>query len=341
MRVLYIGQLWRGSTCLERAKVLAEYGWDVVEFDVTTHLGRSSRFAQAIQHRLMWGPDVSRFNKDLVTFARGLGHADVVWIDKGLWVWPATVETLKTITGAVVVHYTPDPAFAVHTSRHFSCALPLYDLCVTTKRYELDRYRQAGARDVVFTWQGIDDRFVALDMQNVADEMARGGVVFIGHAERHYGEVLASVGHRHPELKIWGPGWERYATKHAAVRAFVRGGPIWGSDYTAELARASIGLGLLSKYCPDQFTTRTFEIPAAGALLVAERTEEHRELFEEGKEAEFYSSTEELEEKIDFYLRHDQARRRIAERGRRKTLSCYHWKHVLMPAIRAVEEMLT
>ena len=81
-----------------------------------------------------------------------------VWIDKGRWVFPSTLEKIKAWTGALLVHYTPDPAFIVHTSRHFEQSLSIYDLCVTTKRYELERYREAGAKQVVFTWQGIDDR---------------------------------------------------------------------------------------------------------------------------------------------------------------------------------------
>jgi spore maturation protein CgeB len=263
---------------------------------------------------------------------------DIVWIDKGRWVYPSTLQRIKLLTGSLLVHYTPDPAFSVHTSRHFERSLPIYDLCITTKRYEIERYREKGAKRVLFTWQGIDDRFVNYARCGAISGSDRSGIVFIGHCEMHYYRILAAVAGQHEDLKIWGDGWGRYARRYPGLRPFVKGGPLWGKDYVIGLASARIGLGLLSKYSPDQFTTRTFEIPASGTLLIAERTAEHQELFEEGKEIECFSSVDELNDKIAYYSNNETARARIAECGRQRVLSCYHWKHVLMPAISIIED---
>jgi hypothetical protein len=339
VRIAYIGQLWSGGTCAERAKVLAERGHELLRFDITPYMTAGSRMLRAFQHRLLYGPHVQQFNRDLTEFIERLAPLDVVWVDKGRWVYSSALERIKNVSGALLVHYTPDPTFTVHTSRHFERSLGTYDLCITTKRYELQRYRDGGAKHILFTWQGIDDRFVQGTNCGAIDRVQRSGIVFIGHAEKHYRRVLMAVASRNKDLRICGPDWERYARRHKSLRPFVKGGPLWGQDYVARLASARIGLGLLSKYYPDQFTTRSFEIPAAGTMLIAERTDEHHELFDEGREAEFFSSLAELSDKIGFYLENETARVKIAAQGRQRALACYHWRNVLLPAIKVMEEM--
>ena len=333
MRVVYVGQLWQGGTCRARADVLRERGWEVIPFDITAYQNAGGRVMRSLQHRLLTGPAVWRLNQDILSFVKGHGKVDVMWVDKGTWVHTSTLERVKDMSRAVLVHYTPDPAFTVHTSRHFRNGVQFYDFCITTKRYELDAYQRADAKRVVFTWQGIDDRFMQCPQCNEIEGSHRSGIVFIGHREKHYQRVLGEIARRDHDLNIWGQGWEKLSTQQTAPAHCVKGGPVWDKEYVRALASARIGIGLLSKYCPDQFTTRSFEVPAAGTLLIAERTAEHQALFEEGKEAEFFSSPEELNDKIAFYLRNEAARVEIARRGRQKVLACYKWSDVLSPAL--------
>ena len=70
--------------------------------------------------------------------------------------------------------------------------------------------------------------------------------------------------------------------------------PIYGEDYVKGLCATRINLCFLRKINRDLQTDRTMEIPACGAFMLAERTDEHLRLFAEGKEAAHFDSNEEL-----------------------------------------------
>jgi spore maturation protein CgeB len=191
---------------------------------------------------------------------------------------------------------------------------------VTTKPFERELYTELGANNVLFVLQSFDTRF--LEYQPLQQDAAfwSSDLCFVGHFEKHYAGRMQSASDIVSQTSIWGPGWERYARRNNWARTYVKGGAIWGDDYLRALAHAKIALGLLSKWIPETTTTRSFEIPAMGIFLLAERTEDHLALFEESKEAEFFGDDEELKDKLRFYLAHDEARNRIAAAGRERCL---------------------
>jgi len=58
-----------------------------------------------------------------------------------------------------------------------------------------------------------------------------------------------------------------------------------------------------------------------GLRMLAERTTDHLRLFEEGREAEYFATPDELLAKVRHYLAHDDERRAIAEAGRERCRS--------------------
>jgi spore maturation protein CgeB len=210
---------------------------------------------------------------------------------------------------------------------------------VTTKEWEVDAYKEAGAKRVLLTYQGYDSRFFPRRVKE--SELAAFGsdICFVGHTQPHYAERLKAIASLNIRLRIWGDAWPRYAEKNSWAQGIVAGG-LWGESYPVALACAKIGLGLLGKHIPETSTTRTFEIPAMGTFLLAERTALHRQLFDEGKEAEFFSSDDEMVDKIRFYLQHDEAREQIAAAGRaRCEKSGYSSLELLRKIIEAVSRL--
>lgn len=333
--ILYVGQLWEGGTCLERMKILAGLSCKITPFDTTPWVAGNNRWKSTIAHRINFGAPVRELNSSLETFAQTVDGITHVWIDKGRWIYPETVLALRAKNNSLLVHYTPDPQLLLHRSRHFNACIPLYDLLVTTKPYEIELYKKRGAKEVMLVLQGYDERFAPCKPPSPFRRELESEVCFVGHYETHYAKYLCPAKSACKRLKIWGPNWSFYSSFHPWAKGCVAGNGIWGRNYPFALASSKIALGLLSKKVPETTTTRSFEIPAMGAFLLAERTEDHMKLFDEGQEAEFFSCKEELCEKIIFYLAHEQLRAKIARAGYERSFrSGYDCKSQLSQVLR-------
>lgn len=328
--ILYVGPLSVGGTCRARMETLSTLGWTVLPFDITPYLHMGTRVERSVAMRLHWGRALKRLNRDILVRAESIHKTvSLIWVDKGIWMYPATLRALKQRFGCPAVHYTPDAQIHWQRSRHFLSSLPLYETCVTTKEWEIPDYRACGAGKIVLTLQGYGDHFDRGETS--AEEHARYGfgVGFIGHYQPHYAGRLKALVDAGIDVHVWGDAWQRRATSRNWLRG--RTGPgLFGPSYPAALRSVQIGLGLLGKHIPETTTTRSFEIPAVGTFLLAERTDMHRELFEEGVEAEFFGSDEELVDKARFYLAHPEERERIAAAGYARTRrSGYSASHLL------------
>jgi spore maturation protein CgeB len=65
----------------------------------------------------------------------------------------------------------------------------------------------------------------------------------------------------------------------------------------------------------------------SGTLMLAHRAPDLETYYEPGKEFIWFESLEECAELARFYLRHEQARRTIAEAYARRTLAEHLWEH--------------
>ncbi len=303
MKAAYIGILSAGSTSRMRAETLKSLtpGMDWRWIDTDGPFKLSSRLWRTLAFRAKRGAAVERINRGVLDALRGESF-DLVWIDKAVFLDEGTVHSVRS-AAARMVHYTPDTAFHENRSRHFEKTLQMYDLLVTTKSFEMNDYRNRVSGDVVLlTTQGYDP--AVHFPRNTADERRR-EVAFVGLAEPDRERCIALLLDSDIPVRLAGIGWNRFLRRwRNHPQLTFEGEMVFGDAYATLLSRPWIGLGLVSKRFPELHTTRTFEIPACGAVLATEATSDTVEFFDDG-EAIFFNDYDDLATRLKSAL-HDR-----------------------------------
>ncbi len=318
LSIVYAGPMNRGSTCRQRALALEALGHRVIAVDLVPgeHAARRLTLAWRVKNRLLGERDDTGFNARLLALPESPAP-DVLWVDKGLTVAPATLDALRERwPHALFVNYSGDDMFNPRNQTSaWRANLPRYDLCATTKSFNVPELRAAGARDVLFIEKGYSTE-VHHPYEVTPELRARlgGDVGFIGWPEAARERSMRALARSGVEIRIWGP-WPR-AKGGDGLR--IEGRPLWDEEYAQAISAFRINLGFLRRVNRDRHTTRSVEIPACGGFLLAERTDEHQRLFREGEEAEFFANDGELAEKTRWYLAHEAERARIAAAGLRR-----------------------
>jgi spore maturation protein CgeB len=335
MKILFLGEIGVGQTSLMRMRALTRLGHDVRGLHTIKPWLQASWSQRRLQRWLQRGPVIAAINDSVFKAARAF-HPDMVWAEKQEFLHLETLAALRKL-GARLIHFTPDPYFSLvwKRTRLMDQAARAFDVLVYCKAYERDQYAALGKPLVYMPLGYCDEVHRPLPSSDPQWQCAVG---FLGGWEPRRERLLHRVAADGLDLKIRGGYWQFLKDGRWTLRRHIilkqlagndrfrihrdellarawQGDEVYADDYARALTGARIGLGLLRKVCPDQHTTRTFEIPACGSMLLADRTGEHRELFEEGKEAEFFASTEELVDKVRFYCRDESARLRVAGAG--------------------------
>lgn len=335
MRILFLGEIGPGQTSLMRMRALARLGHEVHGVHTVEPWQQASWLQRQLQRRVRRGSVVDEINRRVVEVAREF-RPNLVWAEKQEYLRRETLETLRSL-GSRLVHFTPDPYFTLEWKRTslMDSALSAFDVLVYCKAYERTAY-EALSKHLIYMPLGYCDE-VHRPMYG-DDDKWQSAVGFLGGWEPRRERLLQRLCQTPNTLKIWGGAWDFLRDGHWTLRRQIilsqlagrerfrihrdpllakalQGNEVYGDDYARALTGAKIGLGFLRAVCPDQHTTRTFEIPACGSMLLADRTDEHQSFFNEGTEAEFFSSEEELISKVTFYCGNEQSRSKIANNG--------------------------
>lgn len=153
-------------------------------------------------------------------------------------------------------------------------------------------------------------------------------LVFVGAWQRPRHRVINALASQKIHMRIYGPKWIKRCLFNPSILKTIKGRWLFGEELIKQYRAAKIVLNINSWFLERRhgINQRVFDVPACGAFLLTDYVEEIEAFFEPGVEIETYSSIEELIDKIYFYLRHDDARERIARKAYEKAQKLPTWR---------------
>jgi spore maturation protein CgeB len=290
---------------LRRAAIAS--GRDVIFFHAY-EAGRGFRALRSLSWRFAGRRPLrlNRFSADVVA-ACGKAQPDML-IATGAA--PLTAPALRALRGMgiICVNYSTDDPWnpAMRACWHLR-ALPEYDLVFTTRRSNIADFKRSGCADIRYLPFGYDEWLFRPPERPLEGPVH--DVLFVGGADRDRVAFMTEFMRSGPPVALVGGYWERFR----AARPYALGHQ--QPEIVAALtAAAKINLCLVRRANRDGHVMRSFEIAAIGGCMLAEDTQEHREIFggDGGCVAYFRTPAEAAK----------RARTLLADAEERKRLAC-------------------
>ena len=324
-KVLYVGQLFEGSTALHRCRSIELYCNEVHTINTYNKRGYklTNRILQKITKILFNEKvDLIGVNRLIIQEIKKKRNIDFLWIDKSVDIKPSTLNYVKQLNSRIkLIYYSPDDMMSpiLNTKRFLNC-VPIFDYYITTKSFNVEEIRRLGGKRILFVNNAFDSNSHK-PFKYAGNEIF--DVCFIGTFEYDRYKKMLFLANSGIKVMVFGgdPKWKKYIGLNKNLIIINKW--LWGEEYAEVLSRSKISLNFLKKKFRDQQTQRSVEIPAVGSFMLTERTAEHISLFKEGVEAEFFDNEVELLDKVKFYLENDKMREEIRLNGHNKCIHNY------------------
>jgi len=320
MRILFVGNLNSYARSFQRYRALRDLGHEVTGLsympdDRTPGVSGEPSLWTQLCGKLGYPRDVTNIN-DRVLAAVASDSPDLVWVEKAPMLKPATVRTVgEEYDGVTTVYYSNDNMSKRHNrSAYITKSLQYYDAVFTVREYSKEFYREQGAGPVLYCQRAFDRTYID---PTPTDVDYRYDVTFIGTYEDERAEYIKALADHGINVHVWGNEWDHVDPTDTL---HVKHEPVYGEEFIRTMHQSRILLSFFRQLNDDVTTSRAFEIPASRSFMLSERTDAQRAYFDEGVEAEYFDTVDELHEKATYYLDHPQEREAIATAGRERSI---------------------
>lgn len=331
MKLLVYGDASPGSGAWCYVETLREMGHDVSQIGDSAGLGhyRTSLKARVYRRtfkRLQEGD--RRHHVGLLMNQVERLRPEIIIVLKGLYLSDNDVRQLRR-NNAWICNINHDDFFSSNPnnwSRLQRAAVPAYDWIFTTREVNLKEVQPLNANVSFLQFAYYPKIHRIVPIPHAERERWDVDAVFAGTFAVERARLLETLVSQVPaRYAVYGSQWEKLSPR-SPLRKWVCHQELHFDDMAKALGGAKVSLGFLRKENRDDYTQRTFEIPACGGCFLAERTARHGQIYQEGEEAEFFAADapDELCEQFRRLLQGHERRESIRQRGHAALLRQRH-----------------
>jgi len=175
-------------------------------------------------------------------------------------------------------------------------------------------YARDGQQKAVFFMATNCEHFRPIDEKRIYD------VVFFGKPNPSRIELMQLLIKKGIAFHLWGEGWERYPEFREYYHGYLP-----AEELVRVINQSKIVLGFtMGGYGKPQIKGRPFEVAACKSFILVEHYEKYLDFFRKEKEIVMFKDTEELIEKIQYYLKHEKEREEIAAAAYKKVIASHN-----------------
>ncbi|MBI2629000.1 glycosyltransferase [Candidatus Pacearchaeota archaeon] len=207
-----------------------------------------------------------------------------------------------------------DTRFDIY-SRYYSLFI---DFPLMSQKNYLNDYYKEGIKNVHYSCGVNTEEFKPLKLKKKYD------VTFIGTPNQDRAEYIRFLQQNGVNIKVFGSGWDKYPEFNE-----INGGKVNNEELLNIINESKINISFTKNYVDKpHFKSRVFEICACNAFLLTEFFSGYYDFYKEGKEIITFKTKDEMLEKVNFYLKDNKKREKIAKAGYIKTIKNYdQYKH--------------
>lgn len=204
------------------------------------------------------------------------------------------------------------------------CWIPFFDFFVTHSFEAMEKYKKFNVKVIhTLPCDGVPSY---PDWEKIKEIYEVSFVGFETEDRERYVNLLKNK--LKINLFIAGYGWERYGGKYLSFE-----------QMNETFINSKINLCFTRTFNnKKQWKGRIFEVMLQGGFLLTEYVPYLEKYFEIGKELDCFDSEKELLEKVEYYLKHEEERKKIAKNGWKKCIENYTPYHKMLKVFTEIEK---